>query len=110
MDSTPEQSLWHFFREVHQAVANGRQRAASPPYRSGAHIITARAGDVELTIKDISEEDAVLIAEELRHLGVRTTIYGSKICPSCGKRVPDQSYCIRCRARLDANPLHPEVE
>ncbi len=110
MDSTPEQALWHFFREVHQAVATGRQRAASLPYRSGAHIITARAGDVELTIKDISEEDAVLIAEELGHLGVRATIYASKRCPNCGTRVPDQSYCIRCRARLDTNPLHPEAE
>jgi hypothetical protein len=63
-------------------------------------MVTARAGEVELTVKDVSEEDAILIAGELADRGVRALVSGSLLCPSCGQRVPDQSYCVRCRAPL----------
>ncbi len=92
--------MWQFFREVRQAVAAGNEGSAPQPYRNGTFMITARAGEVELTIKDITEEDAVLIAAELRDLGARAVIRGSRICPACGRRVPAQRYCTACRTRL----------
>lgn len=95
-----ERKLWKFFREVNQAVSEGNSGRAPHPYLSGRFMVTARAGEVELTIKDISEEDAVLIASELRSLGARAVVSGSLLCPSCGQRVPDSAYCIRCRTKL----------
>jgi hypothetical protein len=95
-----ERDLWEFFREVRDAVNEGNRGVATQPYRSGTFMVTARAGEVELTVKDVSEEDAVLIAGELGERGVRAEVSGSLVCPACGQRVPDQSYCVRCRAPL----------
>jgi hypothetical protein len=95
-----ERDLWEFFREVQDAVSEGNRGATAQPYRSGTFMVTARAGEVELTVKDVSEEDAILIASELVDRGVRALVSGSLLCPSCGQRVPDQSYCVRCRAPL----------
>lgn len=63
-------------------------------------MVTATAGEVELTIQDVTEEDAVLIAADLRHLGARALVRGTVTCPACGLRVPEQEYCVNCRARL----------
>jgi hypothetical protein len=95
-----ERELWAFFREVRDAVSEGNEGARKQPYRPGTFMVTARAGEVELTVKDVTEEDAILIAGELTERGVRAMVSGSVICPGCGQRVPEQSYCIRCRAAL----------
>lgn len=99
----PDQALWHFFKELNRAVAAGKRGELPPPYASGTHLVSARAKDVELTIKDVSEEDAVLIAAEIRLLGARATIYDSTTCPNCGQRVPTQRYCTSCRQPLSAS-------
>lgn len=97
-----ELSLWHFYRDVRRAVARSKRGQGAPPYRHGTFLVDACAGDVELTIQDVSEEDAVLIAGELSALGVRAVVRGSRHCPHCGQRVPDQDSCVRCR-----RPLRP---
>jgi hypothetical protein len=104
----PEQALWSFVHEVRRAVAEGERGLRSPPYASGNFLVSARAGDVELTIKDVSEEDAVLIAAEIRLLGTRATIFASTTCPSCGLRVPQQRHCTACRQTLP-QPAHAKI-
>ena len=96
-----ERELWQFFREVRDAVSDGNRGASSQPYRAGTFMVTARAGEVELTVKDISEEDAILISSELTDRGVRAFISSSRLCPECNRRVPDQAYCTNCRAPLN---------
>ncbi|MEX2542459.1 MAG: hypothetical protein WD314_11650 [Trueperaceae bacterium] len=95
-----ERDLWEFFQEVRDAVGEGNRGSGAQPYRSGTFMVTARAGEVELTVKDVTEEDAILIAGELAQRGVRAVVSGSLVCPSCSERVPDQGYCVRCRAPL----------
>ncbi|SRR5690625_2122803 len=95
-----EHELWQFFLEVQAAVEEGNAGLGPQPYRAGNHMVSALAGDVELSVKDISEEDAILIAGELKERGVRALVTGSRICGSCGRRVPDQAYCVSCRSRL----------
>lgn len=96
-----EAALVRYFREVRQAVARGNRGIEAQPYRHGTFLVDACAGDVELTISDVTEEDAVLIAGELTSLGARAVVRASRICPRCGARVPDQASCVRCRGRLD---------
>jgi hypothetical protein len=95
-----EERLWRYFSEVRAAVEAANQGQESQPYRRGTFMVTAVAGDVELTVSDVSEEDAVLIAGELKALGIRALVSGSVICRACGRRVPAQRYCVQCRARL----------
>jgi hypothetical protein len=95
-----EERLWRYFSEVRAAVEAANRGQESQPYRRGTFMVTAVAGDVELTVSDVSEEDAVLIAGELKAMGVKALVSGSVICPACGKRVPEQRYCVQCRARL----------
>lgn len=95
-----ERELWKFFEEVRDAVSRGNTGVGEQPYKSGTYMVTARAGEIELTVKDVSEEDAVLIAGELSDRGVRALVRGSRHCPGCGERVPDQDYCVRCRSKL----------
>ena len=95
-----ERELWQFFREVRDAVSEGNSGTSEQPYRAGTYMVTARAGEVELTVKDISEEDAVLIAGELNERGVRALVNASVVCPHCGERVPQQTFCVRCRGKL----------
>lgn len=95
-----ERELWKFFREVREAVSEGNSGTTPQPYRSGTFMVTARSGDVELSVKDVTEEDAILIAGELSERGVRAMVSASLLCPACGERVPDQEFCIRCRAKL----------
>ena len=78
------------------------QGRGSQPYANGTFVVSALADDIELTISDISEEDAVLIASELEAMGVKSVVRGSVVCPSCQKRVPEQTYCVQCRAKLEA--------
>lgn len=92
--------LWHYFRELRDAVERAHAGKAQHPYRSGAFLVHAEADDVELTLRDVSEEDAILVAGELRSLGARTVLRAQIACPSCGHRVPEQTYCVRCRVRL----------
>lgn len=96
-----EDALWKYVRELHEAVDRGNRGDAPQPYRKGRFLVSARAGDIEVTVKDIAEEDAILIAAELRAYGVRTVIRGSTTCPHCGARVPTQDFCTRCRKRLE---------
>jgi hypothetical protein len=95
-----ERELWDFFREVRDAVGEGNRGSTTEPYRAGTFMVIARAGEVELTVKDVTEEDAILIAGELNERGVRALVRGSLQCPKCGERVPDQAFCVSCRSRL----------
>lgn len=97
-----EAALVRFFRELRRAVARGNEGLEPQPYRNGTFLVDACAGDVEFTVSDVTEEDAVLIAGELGELGVHAVVRGSRVCPHCGARVPDQTSCIRCRQPLDA--------
>lgn len=97
-----EAALWRFFVDVRRAVAQSNGGAGPQPYRHGTFLVDACAGEVELTISDVTEEDAVLIAGELTALGIRAVVRGSRICPHCGARVPDQASCVRCRRPLAA--------
>ena len=76
------------------------QGRSSQPYASGTFVVSALADDIELTISDVSEEDAVLIASELADMGVRSVVRGSVVCPKCQARVPKQAYCVQCREKL----------
>ena len=95
-----DEALWRFFREVRRAVEDGNRGVSAHPYQTGAFMVTALADDIELTVSDVSEEDAVLIAAELKAQGVRALIRATAPCPKCGVRVPRQDYCVNCRARL----------
>lgn len=70
-------------------------------------MVSAFADDIELTVSDISEEDAILIAAELEAMGAHAVIRSSTICPKCGLRVPQQTHCVGCRAKLPTTPLPP---
>ncbi len=95
-----EASLWRYFQELSQALELASRGDDSLPFVKGNFLVTALSGDVELTISDISEEDAVLIAAELNDMGVKALISGSVICPNCARRVPQQDYCTSCRTKL----------
>jgi rRNA maturation endonuclease Nob1 len=96
-DSHP---LWRYFKDLSSAVNAANRGEGTQPYVSGSFMVSAIADDVELTVSDISEEDAVLIAAELRSMGVKAIVQGSRICTKCGKRVPEQAFCAACRAKL----------
>lgn len=95
-----EENLWRYFRELRTAVEQANQGTQTQPYQHGSFIVSAIAGDSELTISDVSEEDGILIAAELQTLGVRAQLQASVCCPHCQQRVPEQSYCISCRGKL----------
>jgi hypothetical protein len=95
-----DKALWQYFREIHEAVQNAEAGKDSPPYKSGTFMVTAIADEVEFTVKDVSEEDAILIASELQARGVQATLYATVICPNCHQRVAQISHCSSCRARL----------
>ena len=97
MDDHP---LWRYFREVSEAVGAANREKGRQPYARGLYMVSAIADDIELSVTDVSEEDAVLIAAELKAMGVRAIIRSSFVCPSCGQRVPEQEYCVHCRAKL----------
>ena len=99
-DPIPAGPLWAYFREVRAAVDRAHRSGAAHPYRRGDFLVHAEAHEVELTVRDVSEEDAILIASELSELGARTSIRVQRACPSCGRRVPDQAYCVQCRSAL----------
>lgn len=97
-----EQALWQYFREVSAAVDAANEGDANQPYAIGYFMIVAQAGDIELTVSNISEEDAILIASELRAGGVKVNVRDTVICPHCAKRVPKQAYCSHCRGKLNS--------
>jgi hypothetical protein len=96
-----EGPLWRYFREVRAAVERANRGDGDHPYRPGDYLVRAEAGEVELNVRDVSEEDAVLIAGELAELGARTAVRALTSCPNCAARVPQQGYCVACRAPLD---------
>lgn len=98
---TSGDALRRFFAEVTAAVAAANDGVAAQPYRRGTFIVSAVAGDVEVTLKDVSEEDAILIAGDLRALGAHVVLRGARTCPACGALVPDQGHCVVCRAPLE---------
>ncbi|MEX2501826.1 MAG: hypothetical protein WD336_05590, partial [Trueperaceae bacterium] len=57
--------LWSFFRELRRTVERANAGRGSHPYRRGDFLVRATTDDVELTLRDVSEEDAILIASEL---------------------------------------------
>ena len=93
--------LWTYFREVRAAVAAANRGSGAQPYVGGTFMVSALADDVELTVADVSEEDAILIASELEAMGVKAVVRGSVVCPNCGERVPKQVYCVQCRVKLE---------
>lgn len=97
MDDHP---LWRYFRDVSTAVNKANRGGGAQPYVRGSYMVSAFADDVELSVTDVSEEDAVLIAAELKEMGVRAVIRHAFVCPHCGLRVPEQDYCVNCRKRL----------
>jgi len=92
--------LWQYFKEVSTAVSAANREGGSQPYTRGSYLVSAFADDLELSVTDVSEEDAVLIAAELQTMGVRAVIRHSFVCPHCGLRVPEQDYCVNCRRKL----------
>ena len=97
MDDHP---LWQYFRDVSTAVSAANQGDGKQPYRRGSYIISAFEGDLELSVTGVSVEDAVLIAAELKDMGVRAVIRNSVVCPSCEQRVAEQDFCTNCRSKL----------
>ncbi len=97
MDDHP---LWQYFRDVSAAVRTANGDGGTHPYARGNYIVAAFADDIELSVTDVSEEDAVLIAAELGAMGVRAVIRHSFVCPYCGLKVPEQDYCVNCRRKL----------
>jgi hypothetical protein len=96
----PEDALRRYVAEVVKAIDDARRGRGELPYRYGRFIVSAVAGQIECTLKDVSEEDAVLIAGELRALGARAVVRGARRCRACGSLVPDQDHCVVCRAPL----------
>lgn len=92
--------MWKYFRDVSTAVSAANGAGGAQPYARGSYMVSAFADDLELSVTDVSEEDAVLIAAELKTMGVRAVIRHSFVCPHCGLRVPEQDYCVNCRKRL----------
>ena len=93
-------ALWRYFREVNKVVQTANAGDAAQPFKRGTFMVSALAGDVELVVKDICEEDAILIAAELNELGAKANISATLHCQDCGERVPAQTYCVNCRAKL----------
>lgn len=69
-----EDKLWRYFRELNEAVQAASKGESSPPFQQGQYSVVALSGDIELSVKDISEEDAILIASELKAMGVEASI------------------------------------
>jgi len=101
---TPADALWRYFAEVRAAVDAAHRGEGDHPYRHGTFVVAAVADDIEITVKDVSEEDAILIAADLRALGARVVVRGARTCPACGALVPDQARCVACRAPLGGTP------
>lgn len=95
-----DNALWQYFQEVNAAVQAANSGKGSQPYVRGTFMVTALADEVELAVKDISEEDAILIAAELKALGANAVVSGSRLCPSCQQRVPATAYCAVCRHKF----------
>lgn len=102
MDDHP---LWQYFRDVSASVGAANQDSSAQPYRRGSYMVSAFADELELSVTDVSEEDAVLIAAELKEMGVRAVIRNSFVCPHCGLKVPEQDYCVHCRKKLPKSEL-----
>lgn len=73
-DATRDGPLWRYFREVRAAVERAHRGEGDHPYRRGDFVVHAEADEVVLTVRDVSEEDAILIASELAELGARTVV------------------------------------
>lgn len=97
-----ENALWRYFEEVTQAVQESNRRGKGHPYRRGTFLVSAIAGDVELNVSNITEEDAILIVAELTQHGIKASYTATIICNTCQQRVAQQTYCTSCRNRLSA--------
>jgi hypothetical protein len=98
----PEDAVRRFFAEIVQAVESANAGHGEHPYRRGTFLVSAVAGETEITLQNVSEEDAILIAAELRSLGAHAVVRGAVHCPHCGAFVPDQEHCTVCRSPLGA--------
>lgn len=88
--------LWSWFRELRTTVEAANAGDGDHPFRRGDFEVHAAADEVELTLRDVSEEDAVLIASELRSLGATARLVALADCPGCGHRGPAESPCPDC--------------
>jgi hypothetical protein len=95
-----DNALWRYFEEVTTAVQESNRRGQGHPYRRGTFLVMAIAGDVELTVSNVTEEDAILIVAELRQSDIKASYAATVICGQCQQRVAQQSYCSACRAKL----------
>ena len=88
--------LWSWFRELRTTVEAANAGHGEHPFRRGDFEVRAVADEVELTLRDVSEEDAVLIASELRTLGATARVIALATCPRCGGRAPAEALCSAC--------------
>lgn len=95
-DAVPQGPLWRYFREVREAVERANRGDGDQPYRPGDFLVRAEVGEIELTVRDVSEEDAVLIASELRALGATARLIALATCPRCAARMPADAPCPAC--------------
>ena len=88
--------LWSWFRELRTSVEAANAGHGEHPFRRGDFEVRAVADEVELTLRDVSEEDAVLIASELRALGATVRLIALATCPRCDGRMPADAPCPAC--------------
>ena len=101
-------ALWTYFEEVQEALDDSNRGRGSHPYRPGSWVVIAVLDGVEAKISGISEEDAVLVAAELRARGARALMRLLIRCPSCLNLVPESVRCAHCRAPLDLPAGEPD--
>lgn len=98
--ASADDALRAYLRELEQAVHYAQQTRTSLPFKRGTFIVLARGKELEIAIKNVTEEDAILIASELKARGVHVSIHGTVRCPHCQQQVPRQSRCLVCRHKL----------
>ena len=95
-----QNQLEHYISELQRLIAESERDNIPPPFKRGSFIVSAIANDVEMDIANVTEEDAILIVSELKHMGINAVMRDSVICKHCNERVPKQSFCISCRKKL----------
>lgn len=95
-----QKQLEHYISELQRLIAESERDNTPRPFRRGSFIVSAVEDDIEMDIANVTEEDAILIVSELKHLGINAVMRDSIICMHCKERVPKQSFCISCRKKI----------
>lgn len=103
-NASADDTLTAYLNELDEAVYHAQHTQSSLPFKRGSFIVSARGEELEVNIKNITEEDAILIASELEARGVHVAVYGTLRCPYCHEQVPKQRYCVHCRHKLSEEP------